>query len=51
MKGTRLPATRAMLRIPPRVTAPTRTARISPKLQPRPAKKLASPPVTPRNCT
>ena len=51
IKGTSLEVTRAMLLMPPMMTKPVTTARISPKTQPRSAKKLASPPVTLTNCT
>ena len=46
MKGTRRAATRAMLRMPPTITAPTPAAIASPTSQPLSANQLVWPPVT-----
>src|SRR6056297_863454 len=50
MTGTIFEVTRAMDRIPPRMTSPTSAARINPNSQPRSAHQEASPPVMPTNC-
>ena len=52
MKGTIFSVTRAMLRIPPTITRPTRHAKIPPISQPLSASTLCSgPPVTVTSCT
>ena len=45
MKGTSRAVTAAMLRMPPRITAPTTSAKARPSTQALPAKGLALPPV------
>lgn len=50
IKGTTFSVTRAMLLMPPMITAPTASAAISPKSHALLAKNEASPPVTLTTC-
>ena len=49
MSGTRPEVTRAITRMPPRITAATEIARKKPKVQPSPDAKLSWPPVAVTN--